>query len=455
MRIVCVGGGPAGLYFSLLARLRSGGRDEVVLAERRPPGTAAGFAVTLGEDILDDLYRTDPVGAERVRAAAHVWDSQVVTVGPRRVHLGGRYGYSIGRARLLEVLTDRARELGVTVLHETEVAPDGDLAADPVTADADVVVAADGVGSAIRTARADAFGTRISHGRNLYVWFGTAKPFRQFTFTFERTDAGWIWFHAYPAADCVSTCIVECTPETWRGLGLDRMGPDEAMRMLERVFARTLDGHRLIAPPGMSSAPWQRFREVRNLSWRDGHVVLAGDAAHTTHFAIGSGTVLAVEDAIALADHLYPVGTGVEATTDGDRTGRGRAGGDRTAAGTTAGSGIVGDPGSGAGTVDVDIDVDAALAGYDAQRRAAMAGVQRMARGSMEWFESRPGRLDGVEPVAFAWSLLNRRHDQGRLHRRLHGATQAEPVRKVRQRLTQARRVRRALRRGEIGPGRR
>ena len=428
MRIVCVGGGPAGLYFSLLARLRSGGRDEVVLAERRPPGTAAGFAVTLGEDILDDLYRTDPVGAERVRAAAHVWDSQVVTVGPKRVHLGGRYGYSIGRARLLEVLTDRARELGVTVLHETEVAPDGDLAADPVTADADVVVAADGVGSAIRTARADAFGTRISHGRNLYVWFGTAKPFRQFTFTFERTDAGWIWFHAYPAADCVSTCIVECSPETWTGLGLDRMEPDEAMRMLERVFARTLEGHRLIAPPGMSGAPWQRFREVRNLSWRDGHVVLAGDAAHTTHFAIGSGTVLAVEDAIVLADHLYPTATGT--------------------GGTEVLGATVGDSAGG-------VDVDAALAGYDAQRRAAMAGVQRMARGSMEWFESRPGRLDGTEPVAFAWSLLNRRHDQGRLHRRLHGATQAEPVRKVRQRLTQARRVRRALRRGEIGPGRR
>ena len=418
VRIVCVGGGPAGLYFALLARLRSGGRDEVVLAERRPPGTAAGFAVTLGEDVLDDLYRTDPVGAARVRAAAHVWDSQVVTVGPKRVHLGGRYGYSIGRARLLEVLADRARELGVKVLHETEVAPDGDLAADPITAGADVVVAADGVGSAIRTARAGAFGTRITHGRNLYVWFGTAKPFRQFTFTFERTDAGWIWFHAYPAADCVSTCIVECTPETWAGLGLDRMPPDETMAVLERVFTRTLDGHRLIAPPGMSDTPWQRFREVRNLSWRDGNVVLAGDAAHTTHFAIGSGTVLAVEDAIALADHLYPGGATVD-TNSGD------------------------------------IDIDAALAGYDAQRRATMAAVQRMARGSMEWFESRPARLDGADPVAFAWSLLNRRHDQGRFHRRLHGATQSEPVRKVRERLTRARRVRRALRRGEIGPGRR
>ncbi|ALE84204.1 FAD-dependent monooxygenase [Pseudonocardia sp. HH130629-09] len=411
MKIVVVGGGPAGLYFSILARLRSGGQDEIVLAERNPPGTASGFAVTLGEDILDELFRTDPLGAEKVRAAAHVWDSQVVEVSGRPVHLGGRYGYSIGRARLLEVLAERARQVGVKLMFDTAVAVDGDIARDPLTADADVVVAADGVGSAIRAARAETFGTRISHGSNRYVWFGTSKPFRPFTFAFEKTHAGWIWFHAYPAADCVSTCIVECTPQTWAGLGLDAMAPDEAMRMLEGVFSRSLDGHSLIAPPGMGSSPWLQFREVRNMSWRDGNVVLAGDAAHTTHFAIGSGTVLAVADSIALAEELYPRGT---RGTD---------------------------------------DVEAALAGYDARRRAAMAPVQRMARASMEWFETVPERLEGAEDaLAFSWSLLDRRHDQGRLNERLHRATQVEPVRQVRRRLTAARRVRRALARGEITP---
>lgn len=410
MKIVCVGGGPAGLYLSILARLWSGGRDEVVLAERNAPGTASGFAVTLGEDMLDELYRTDPVGAGRVRDAAHVWSSQVVEVGGRTVHLGGRYGYSIGRARLLEVLAERAAQVGVNLHFDTAVAEDGDTAADPLTADADVVVAADGVNSAIRRSRADAFGTRVTHGDNRYVWFGTTKPFRPFTFGFERTDAGWIWFHAYPAADCVSTFIVECTPRTWAGLGLDAMDPHEAMRTLEGIFARSLGGHSLIAPPGMGSSPWLRFREVRNMSWRDGNVVLAGDAAHTTHFAIGSGTVLAVADAVALADELYPGGL----------------------------------PGHG--------DVEAALAGYDARRRTAMAPVQRMARRSMEWFENVPARLDGADPLDFAWSLLDRRGDQGRLHRRLHEVTQIDPVREVRRRLTTARRVRRAVSRGELAP---
>ncbi|MEQ3552479.1 FAD-dependent monooxygenase [Pseudonocardia nematodicida] len=417
MKIVCVGGGPAGLYLGILARLRSGGRAEVVVAERNAPGTAPGFAVTLGEDILDELYRTDPVGAEGVRAAAHVWGDQVVEVGDETVHLGGRYGYAIGRARLLEVLTARARQVGVDLRFDTTVAADGDLEADPLTAGADVVVAADGINSAIRSARADAFGTRIAHGANRYVWFGTTKPFEAFTFAFERTHAGWIWFHAYPAADCLSTCIVECAPETWRGLGLDGMPGDEAMRTLEMIFGRALEGHELVAPPGMGSSPWLQFREVRNTSWRDGHVVLAGDAAHTTHFAIGSGTVLAVADAIALAEELFP------------------------------------DPEPGDSDAPVAVtDVEAALAAYDARRRTAMAPIQDMARRSMEWFEAVPERLEGAGAVDFSWSLLDRRGDQGPLHRRLHEVTQIEPVRQVRRQLTLARRVRRALRRGEIDP---
>ncbi|MBW0104498.1 FAD-dependent monooxygenase [Pseudonocardia sp. KRD291] len=412
MKIVCVGGGPSGLYLAILARLRSGGRDDVTVVERNGFGATQGFAVTLGEDILDGLFRTDPVGARAVRAAAHVWGEQVIEIGSRDgsgrpVHLGGRYGYSIGRARLLEVLTERARQVGVDVRFDTPVA--GDPAQDPLTADADLVVAADGINSPIRARHADHFGTEISHGRNRYVWFGTSRAFAAFTFAFEPTEAGWIWFHAYPAADCVSTCIVECSPETWTGLGLDTMDPDEAMRMLERRFARALDGHSLIAPPGMGSSPWLRFREVRNSTWRRDNVVLMGDAAHTTHFAIGSGTVLAVADSIGLADALYGDGAHVPAAAD----------------------------------------LSGALAAYDARRRAVMKPIQDMARRSMEWFENIDERLD-QDPVRFAWSLLDRRGDQGPLHYQLHRATQIEPVRRVRARLTSARRHRRALSRGEI-----
>lgn len=412
MKIVCVGGGPAGLYLAILARLRSGGRDEVTVVERGGAGATRGFAVTLGEDILDGLYRTDPVGARSVRAAAQVWGEQVVEIGSpggrsRPVHLGGRYGYSIGRARLLEVLTGRARQVGVDVRFSTAVT--GDPAEDPLTSGADLVVAADGVNSSVRARHADHFGTEIGHGRNRYVWFGTSRAFEAFTFAFVPTEAGWIWFHAYPAAECVSTCIVECSPRTWTGLGLDTMDPEAAMRMLERRFGRALDGHCLIAPPGMGASPWLRFREVRNSTWRRDNVVLIGDAAHTTHFAIGSGTVLAVADAIGLADALYGDGDGTPPAAD----------------------------------------LPGALAAYDARRRAVMRPIQDMARRSMEWFETVDERLD-QDPVRFAWSLLDRRGDQGPLHYQLHRATQIGPVRRVRRRLTSARRYRRALSRGEI-----
>ncbi|GAA1860639.1 FAD-dependent monooxygenase [Pseudonocardia ailaonensis] len=405
MKIVCVGGGPAGLTFAIQARLRSGGRDEVVVAERSGYGSAQGFAVTLGEDILDAAYRADPVGAPALRGALHLWGDQVVDVAGRQVHLGGRYGYAVGRSRMLSLLADRAVAVGADVRFGAEVTDDP--ATDPLTADADLVVAADGINSRIRTRHATHFGTEVSQGRNKYVWFGTTRRFRAFTFAYERTEAGWIWFYAYPASDGPSTCIVECPPATWAGLGLDAMPGDEAMRMLERRFARALDGHALVAPPGMGASPWLEFREVRNATWRRDNLVLAGDAAHTTHFSIGSGTVLAMEDAYGLADAVYG---GPARTTDGG--------------------------------------LSAALAAYDARRRAQMRPIQDMARRSMEWFEVATEGLD-ADPVRFAWSLSDRRGDQHPLHYQLHRATQIDPVRRVRRRLTSARRLRRALRRGE------
>ncbi|RZT85408.1 2-polyprenyl-6-methoxyphenol hydroxylase-like FAD-dependent oxidoreductase [Pseudonocardia sediminis] len=407
MRMVCVGGGPTGLYLAILARLRSGGRDEVTVLERNAPGRTHGFGVTFGEDLLDDLFRTDPEGAPALRAASRLWCEQTVRIGDRRpVHLGGKYGYSMGRVTMLELLTRRAEQVGVRVRHGTAVTSREEI-------DADVVVAADGAGSRLRTARAEHFGTTVEPGANRYVWLGTERCVDSFSFAFEHTPAGWVWFYAYPSADGASTCIVECSPQTWSGLGLDTLPAADGLALLESVFADALDGHRFLTPQGgLGEQPWLRFREVRNRTWRDDDLVLAGDAAHTTHFGIGSGTVLAVQDAVALADALY------------DRAGQ-RSGAEGRRA---------------------------ALAAYDARRRAELGPIQDMARRNMEWFERAGQRLDADEdPVRFAWALLDRRGDMGKVHYGLHRATQIGPVRRARSLATTARRVRRAARRGESG----
>ncbi|BBG01641.1 MULTISPECIES: FAD-dependent monooxygenase [Pseudonocardia] len=410
MRIACVGGGPTGLYLAILARLRSGGRDEVVVHERNERGWTHGFGVTFGEDLLDDFFRTDPAGAPALRRASRLWSDQMVRIGDLKpVHLGGKYGYSMARVTMLQVLTDRAEQLGVDLRFGSNIGSRDEI-------DADIVVASDGVGSRLRTARAEHFGTTLEPGENRYVWLGTDRSVDVFTFAFERTDAGWIWFYAYPSADGASTCIVECAPDTWAGLGLDTATTAEGLSLLESIFSDALGGHRLLAPatgPGAADVlPWLRFREVRNRTWRDGDLVLAGDAAHTTHFGIGSGTVLAVQDGVALADRLYG--------TSGGRT-----------------------------AVE---DRIAALSAYDARRRAQLCPVQDMARRNMQWFERAGERLErGEDPVEFSWALLDRRGDMSKLHYRLHRATQIGPVRQVRRTLTSARRVRRAAQRGERG----
>ncbi len=406
MRIVCVGGGPGGLYLAILAKARRPG-DEVVVLERNRAGSTHGWGVVFGEDFLDDVYATDVASGRAVRAVARVWRSQRVCIGDRApVHIGGRYGFSVDRARLLAALTARARELGVEVVHEHEVtrAPD-----------ADVVVAADGAGSALRAA--GAFGTTLAEGRNHYAWLGTDHVLPGFTFAFEQTAAGWVWCHAYPSSGTTSTVIVECPPETWQRLHLDALDVDAGLRLLGDVFARRLGGRPLRLPPSAGDrSPWLRFREVRNTTWVDGNVVLLGDAAHTTHFAIGSGTVLAVRDAIALADRLE----------------RHRA------------------------------DVPAALSAYDRDRRAVVDRVQAAAARSQAWFEGVGPTLSAEHPVRLAYDLFNRQDDQAAWRYPLHLATQVTPLRHGRSAVTSARRAVRGLqregrtragaRRGPAGP---
>jgi anthraniloyl-CoA monooxygenase len=389
MKIACVGGGPTGLYFAILAKVRDS-RHEVTVYERNEPGTTHGWGVSWGDELLDDVYATDPASGRALRGISRMWDGQKVFVdGADPVHIGGRYGFSANRTHMQDVLTARATELGVDLRY-------GHTVEDPDTVDADLLVAADGVGSQVRTQHADAFGPAFTPGVNRYIWLGTRKTFDSFQWHFRRTDAGWIWCWIYPSAHDNSTVIVECSPETWAGLGFDGPDHDAHLRRLDELFAEDLSGHRLMDPPAARHpSDWRVFREIRNRVWHHGRIALAGDAAHTTHFGIGSGTTLAVQDSIQLARLALAPGA----------------------------------------------DVPTALAAYTRVRRAAVERIQEAAASSMRWFETADERLAGQDPVKIAYSLFDRRGDQAPWRYQVHLATQIEPLRHVRRQLTAARRT--------------
>ena len=357
MRIVCVGGGPAGLYFASLAKLANQAHDVTVI-ERNPAGVTYGWGVVFWEDLLETLYRSDPESAREIAGAAARWNQQDVHIrGQRAFHVGG-YGYSIGRERLLEILTRRAMSLGVDVRFQSELADPSQLS------DADLIVACDGANSTVRRRHEKHFQTHIELGRSKYIWLGTDKVFDAFTFAFEEVPAGWIWFHGYRFCNEASTCIVECPQETWEGLGFDRLGPEETLRSLERIFQRQLAGHQLFNQRReLAVAPWLNFRRITNERWSHGNVVLMGDAAHTTHFTIGSGTKLAMQDAMGLANKLSE-----------------------------------------------HADLQVALKAYEEERRAALLPLQNRARSSAEWFENVPRYVE-KPTTQFAYSLFNRRGD--------------------------------------------
>lgn len=355
MRIVCVGGGPAGLYFAILMKQRDKNHDITVL-ERNPAGLTYGWGVVFWQDLLDALYDSDPVTAHDIDEHSFRWDGQLVQVeGKPAARLNG-YGFSIGRRRLLDILAKRATDLGVHVDFEHEVEEPAELA------DADLIVACDGVNSRLRRLHADQLESGVAVGRNKYIWLGTSRVFDSFTFAFARTDAGWIWFHAYGYNSDSSTCIVECSPETWAALGFDSLDEAESMTLLEAIFEPHLDGHPLTSqPPDHGRALWRNFRTVTSRRWHLGNTVLMGDAAHTTHFTIGSGTRLAIEDAIGLAARLQE-----------------------------------------------HEDIESALDAYEKERKAALLLPEREARHSAQWFENIPRYID-LETAQFASLLKQRR----------------------------------------------
>jgi 2-polyprenyl-6-methoxyphenol hydroxylase-like FAD-dependent oxidoreductase len=298
MRIACVGGGPAGLYFSLLMKLSDPGHD-VTIFERNKEGATYGWGVTMEEKFLARLARLDPASASEMAKAGVRWHDQVVNIhGVRDVYREEGHAYGLSRQRFIDILASRAGSLGVDIRYEHEVRDRAELG------DADLILAADGAGSKLRNSTGG-FGTNLRLGGNKYIWLGTDKLFDSFNFYFSGTACGWIWAYAYKHDPVMSTFVVECSPATWAGLGFDRGSVDYTLTTLERVFADQLDGHRLMGLfADGATAPWLNFRTITNERWHQGNTVLAGDSAHTIHFSVGLGTTTALEDVITLSEKL-------------------------------------------------------------------------------------------------------------------------------------------------------
>lgn len=369
MRIACVGGGPAGLYFAILTKL-SDPANSITVFERNKEGITHGWGVTLEEPFVARLAELDRVSAAQIESRAIRWRDQIVNFrGGVDLNPDNGDAFGVSRQWFVEVLAKRAVDLGVTIRYEQEIPSISAL--ESLAPDADLIVAADGVSSQVRSIGPD-FGTTVTEGQNKYIWLGTGKVFDGFNFFFEQTHAGWIWAYAYGHEAAASTFIVECEPKAWTGLGFYDCSPAQMLDKLEKIFAGPLDGRRLWAQfSSESETQWLSFRTVRNERWHDGKVVLVGDAAHTAHYSVGLGTTLAVQDAIALAAHLRRVGC--RSATAGEPSG-----------------------------------IPAALDAYQQERAGALARHATEADRSARWFES-ISRYGTLTPTQFARVLHARR----------------------------------------------
>ncbi|WP_332815345.1 bifunctional salicylyl-CoA 5-hydroxylase/oxidoreductase [Ramlibacter sp.] len=360
MKIVCIGGGPAGLYFALLMK-KQDPRHEITVVERNKPYDTFGWGVVFSDQTLGNLQAADPQTAGEILGAFNHWDDIEVNIRGERIRSGGHGFCGIGRKRLLNILQQRCEQLGVKLVFETDVQGDEQYP------DADLIIASDGLNSRIRTKYQATYQPDIDVRQCRFVWLGTHKLFEAFTFAFEETEHGWFQAHAYQFDGDTSTFIVEAPQEVWEKAGIDRMEKEESIAWCERLFAKYLDGHKLMsnATHLRGSAQWIRFPRVVCRTWvhHNGRqpVVLMGDAAHTAHFSIGSGTKLALEDAIELARCI------------------GKAGG----------------------------DLNRALVDYEAVRSVEVLKIQNAARNSTEWFEN-VARYVNLPAPQFAYSLLTR-----------------------------------------------
>ncbi|NKX36435.1 bifunctional salicylyl-CoA 5-hydroxylase/oxidoreductase [Rhodobacteraceae bacterium R_SAG4] len=356
MRIACLGGGPAGLYFAISMKLRDPGHDVTVIERNRADDTF-GWGVVLSDETLDNLAANDATSAQSIRAHFAYWDDVALHFkGTRQVSSG--HGFcGIGRKQLLILLQERARELGVDLQFETEA-----KSAEDYRKDYDLVVASDGLNSRTRSLYAETFKPDVDTRLCNFVWLGTHQTFKDaFTFIFEETEHGWVWAHAYQFDDDTATFIVECTQETFDAFGFGSMSQQESIKVCEEIFKDHLGGHALMTNANhIRGSAWIRFPRVLCEKWSHENVVLMGDAAATAHFSIGSGSKLALESAIALADLLHE-----------------------------------------------KPDLQSAFEDYEEQRRLEVLRLQSAARNSMEWFERVERYLD-LDPVQLNYSMLTR-----------------------------------------------
>lgn len=364
MRIVCIGGGPAGLYFALLMK-RQNAMHRITVVERNRPFDTFGWGVVFSDATMQSMRQCDPETATEIEDAFNHWDDIELIFKGRRQRTTGHGFVGIGRKKMLNILQKRCLDLGVELVFEHEVSSDTEFP------DADLIVAADGVNSRIRTKYAETFRPDLQVRRNRFIWLGTDKAFEAFTFDFRKTEHGWFQAHIYRFDAETSTFIIETTEDAFKAHGLDVADQDESIAFCEKLFAETLDGHRLMTNSRhLRGSAWLNFNRLTCEAWSHfngrSHVVLMGDSAHTAHFAIGSGTKLAIDDAIELARQF-------------DLHGHGAA------------------------------QIPQVLRSYEEIRRVDVARIQNAARNAMEWFEVVGERYaDQLEPEQFMYSMLTR-----------------------------------------------
>ena len=356
MKIACLGGGPAGLYFAISMKLRDAAHD-ITVFERNKPDDTFGWGVVLSNETFENLAKNDPLSAGEIRRHFAYWDDIAVHYRGQKIVSTGHGFSGIARKKLLQILQQRARGLGIDLRFETEIASAAELAKTH-----DLVVAADGLNSRTRNEFAEHFKPGIETRKNKFVWLGTHQKFDDaFTFIFEETAHGWIWAHAYQFDADTATFIVECADDTWQKFGFGAMSQDENCRACEKIFAKYLGGHPLMSNAAhVRGSAWLNFPRVLCEKWSYENIVLMGDAAATAHFSVGSGTKLAMESAIAMANYLRSEPT-----------------------------------------------MAAAFVKYEDARRTEVLRLQSAARNSLEWFEDVERYLH-LDPVQFNYSLLTR-----------------------------------------------
>jgi anthraniloyl-CoA monooxygenase len=359
MKIAIVGGGPGGLYFGALMK-QLDPAHEVTVWERNAASDTFGFGVVFSDETLGGIGNADPVVADYMSRRFARWSDIDIHFKDETITVGGQGFAAMSRKELLELLQRRSIELGVDVRFSTMAPPVEEL-----EAEYDLVLAADGVNSQIRAKYADSFGPSLDPRPNKFMWLGTDQVFEAFKFFVKETEFGTMQIHGYPYSDAGSTFIVEMHEDVWHAAGFDETANDvfppgvsdeKAIATIQEIFAEELAGHEVLA----NNSKWINFTTVRNRSWRHNNVVLLGDAAHTAHFSIGSGTKLAMEDSLALAACLHE-----------------------------------------------HADLESALAAYETERRPVVESTQRAAQASLEWFE-RIGQYKDQEPTQFAFNLLTR-----------------------------------------------